>query len=244
MPSDNDEDKRVELSNLISNLQLDIDENKKIQKQLRKANAKLTQELNKSKYALTESNNIQDRCISDLHEKGSMTDINEYSEMTCKYLEKVKKCECLEIGLYKQKDTATNFHNDVDVPDAAADDNAKAMSVCDDINEADAATDENAKVTSVHDEVGVPDAVTDDNAKATSVCDDINQADAAADDNAKVVKLWVQLMWHFRPKNAERAIFSPHYCNIRTPNDLGDWIFKDITYPMGWANIETMRIQN
>ncbi|GJY22146.1 hypothetical protein Tco_0394712 [Tanacetum coccineum] len=69
--------------------------------------------------------------------------------------------------------------------DAAADDNAKAMSVCDDINEADAAIDDNAKATSVHDDVGVPDAAADDNAKAMNVCDDIDQADTATYDNAK-----------------------------------------------------------
>ncbi|GJZ05666.1 hypothetical protein Tco_0539459 [Tanacetum coccineum] len=39
---ENNEDERVELANLIANLKLDIDENKKIQKQLRKANATLT----------------------------------------------------------------------------------------------------------------------------------------------------------------------------------------------------------
>nr|GEV44518.1 integrase, catalytic region, zinc finger, CCHC-type, peptidase aspartic, catalytic [Tanacetum cinerariifolium] len=59
---DNDEDERVELANLIANLKLDIDENKKIQKKLRKANATLNHELNESKYALTESNDIRDRC--------------------------------------------------------------------------------------------------------------------------------------------------------------------------------------
>ncbi|GJZ68379.1 hypothetical protein Tco_0631619 [Tanacetum coccineum] len=37
----------------------------------------------------------------------SMTDIDEYSEMACKYLEKVKECECLEIELSKQKDTVS-----------------------------------------------------------------------------------------------------------------------------------------
>nr|GEU87076.1 hypothetical protein [Tanacetum cinerariifolium] len=36
------DDERVVLSNLIENLKLDIDENKKIQKQLKKANASLT----------------------------------------------------------------------------------------------------------------------------------------------------------------------------------------------------------
>ncbi|GJV85633.1 hypothetical protein Tco_1525531 [Tanacetum coccineum] len=35
----------------------------------------------------------------------SMTDIAQYSEMACKYLEKVKECECLEIELSKQTDS-------------------------------------------------------------------------------------------------------------------------------------------
>ncbi|GJT77353.1 integrase, catalytic region, zinc finger, CCHC-type containing protein [Tanacetum coccineum] len=39
------DDERVALANLIANLKLDVDENKKIQKQLKKANASLTQEL-------------------------------------------------------------------------------------------------------------------------------------------------------------------------------------------------------
>ncbi|GJR56009.1 ribonuclease H-like domain-containing protein [Tanacetum coccineum] len=41
------DDERVALANLIANLKLDIDQNKKIQKQLKKANASLTQELKK-----------------------------------------------------------------------------------------------------------------------------------------------------------------------------------------------------
>nr|GEV67805.1 hypothetical protein [Tanacetum cinerariifolium] len=57
--------------------------------------------------------------------------------------------------------------------------------------------------------------------------------------NLSVVELWVQLMWHFRPKHADWAIFSSYYCNLPTPYDLEDRIFKDITYPVGWANIET-----
>ncbi|GJR71538.1 hypothetical protein Tco_0083903 [Tanacetum coccineum] len=66
---DNDEDERVEHASLIANLKVDIDEDKKIQKQLRKANVTLTHKLNESKSALTESNNIQDRCKSALHQK-------------------------------------------------------------------------------------------------------------------------------------------------------------------------------
>nr|GEZ57255.1 hypothetical protein [Tanacetum cinerariifolium] len=39
------DDERVALANLIANLKLDVDENKKIQKQLKKANTILAQEL-------------------------------------------------------------------------------------------------------------------------------------------------------------------------------------------------------
>ncbi|GJU27150.1 hypothetical protein Tco_1165771 [Tanacetum coccineum] len=39
------DDKRVALANLIANLKLDVDENKKIQKQLKKANTTLAHEL-------------------------------------------------------------------------------------------------------------------------------------------------------------------------------------------------------
>nr|GEV01072.1 hypothetical protein [Tanacetum cinerariifolium] len=43
--NDDHEDERVMLANLIANLNLDIDENKKIQKQLRNTNTTLTHEL-------------------------------------------------------------------------------------------------------------------------------------------------------------------------------------------------------
>nr|GEV60594.1 hypothetical protein [Tanacetum cinerariifolium] len=51
----NAEDERAALANLIVNLKLDVDENKKIQKQLKKANASLTQELTELKSILVES---------------------------------------------------------------------------------------------------------------------------------------------------------------------------------------------
>ncbi|GKC29149.1 hypothetical protein Tco_1036443 [Tanacetum coccineum] len=66
---DDHEDERVVLANLIANLKLDIDENKKIQKQLRKANDALTHELNEFKSSLDVSNDIRDRCKSALHHK-------------------------------------------------------------------------------------------------------------------------------------------------------------------------------
>ncbi|GJX40800.1 hypothetical protein Tco_0255790, partial [Tanacetum coccineum] len=68
---DQNDDERVALANLIANLKLDVDENKKIQKQLKKANATLTQELTECKSILAEtsrtlgeSNSIRDSCTS------------------------------------------------------------------------------------------------------------------------------------------------------------------------------------
>ncbi|GKE06092.1 hypothetical protein Tco_1398110, partial [Tanacetum coccineum] len=70
------DDERVMLANLIVNLKLDIDENKKIQKQLKKANASLTQELKECKSTLEgtnrtlrESNNTQDSCLIAIQNK-------------------------------------------------------------------------------------------------------------------------------------------------------------------------------
>ncbi|GJY03248.1 retrovirus-related pol polyprotein from transposon TNT 1-94 [Tanacetum coccineum] len=70
------DDERVALANLIANLKLDVDENKKIQKQLKKTNATLTQELTECKSILAEtsrtlgeSNSIQDSCLVALQNK-------------------------------------------------------------------------------------------------------------------------------------------------------------------------------
>nr|GEW80301.1 ribonuclease H-like domain-containing protein [Tanacetum cinerariifolium] len=49
------DDERVALANLIANLKLDVDENKKIQKQLKKANTTLAQELKECKAILAET---------------------------------------------------------------------------------------------------------------------------------------------------------------------------------------------
>ncbi|GJQ89120.1 retrovirus-related pol polyprotein from transposon TNT 1-94 [Tanacetum coccineum] len=69
-------ERRVALANLIANLKLDVDENKKIQKQLKKANATLTQELTECKSILAEtsrtlgeSNSIRDSCLVALQNK-------------------------------------------------------------------------------------------------------------------------------------------------------------------------------
>nr|GEX03215.1 retrovirus-related Pol polyprotein from transposon TNT 1-94 [Tanacetum cinerariifolium] len=53
--SEYSDDERVELANLIANLKLDVDENKKTQKQLKKENTTLAQELKECKAILAES---------------------------------------------------------------------------------------------------------------------------------------------------------------------------------------------
>ncbi|GKB72354.1 retrovirus-related pol polyprotein from transposon TNT 1-94, partial [Tanacetum coccineum] len=70
------DDERAVLANLIANLKLDTDENKKIQKQLKKANTSLAHELqecksalDKCKSSLEECNRTRDRCIIALQNK-------------------------------------------------------------------------------------------------------------------------------------------------------------------------------
>ncbi|GJX07216.1 hypothetical protein Tco_0195148 [Tanacetum coccineum] len=69
-------DERAALANLIANLTLDTEENKTILKQLKKANASLTQELEKCKTNLDETNSAlgeaiscQDSCLIALQNK-------------------------------------------------------------------------------------------------------------------------------------------------------------------------------
>nr|GEW75487.1 hypothetical protein [Tanacetum cinerariifolium] len=70
------DDERVALANLIANLKIDVDENKKIQKQLKKANTTLAQELKECKTILAEtsktlreSNSVWDSCLVALQNK-------------------------------------------------------------------------------------------------------------------------------------------------------------------------------
>nr|GEZ26039.1 hypothetical protein [Tanacetum cinerariifolium] len=58
------DDERVALANLIANLKLDVDENKKIQKQLKKANTTLAQELKECKAILAETSKSLGESIS------------------------------------------------------------------------------------------------------------------------------------------------------------------------------------
>nr|GEU39664.1 ribonuclease H-like domain-containing protein [Tanacetum cinerariifolium] len=79
----NAEDEHAALANLIANLKLDVDENKKIQKKLKKANASLAHELEerksilaKNRKTLEESNSIRDSCLVALQNK--QTDFEKY----------------------------------------------------------------------------------------------------------------------------------------------------------------------
>ncbi|GJS61068.1 hypothetical protein Tco_0655852 [Tanacetum coccineum] len=79
-------DERVVLANLIANLKLDVDENKKIQKQLKKSNTSLTHELKECKYILAEtsrtlgeSNSIRNSCLIVLQNK--QTEIETYKTL-------------------------------------------------------------------------------------------------------------------------------------------------------------------
>nr|GEZ46195.1 hypothetical protein [Tanacetum cinerariifolium] len=70
------DDEHVVLANLITNLKLDVEENKKIQKQLKKANTTLAQELKECKTILAEtsktlgeSNSVWDSCLAALQNK-------------------------------------------------------------------------------------------------------------------------------------------------------------------------------
>nr|GFB67361.1 hypothetical protein [Tanacetum cinerariifolium] len=58
------DDERVALANLIANLKLDVDENKKIQKQLKKANTTLAQELKECKTILAKTSQSLRESIS------------------------------------------------------------------------------------------------------------------------------------------------------------------------------------
>ncbi|GJX57161.1 hypothetical protein Tco_0287058 [Tanacetum coccineum] len=107
----NAEDECVALANLIVNLKLDIDENKKIQKQLKKVNTSLIQELKECKSTLVEtsrtlgeSNSIQDSCLIALQNK--QTELEKYmafNDRTVDY-DKLKRKLNETLGLLAQKE--------------------------------------------------------------------------------------------------------------------------------------------
>ncbi|GJS24381.1 hypothetical protein Tco_0453013 [Tanacetum coccineum] len=115
------DNERAALANLIANLKLDVDDNKKIQKQLKKANATLTQELTECKSILAEtsrtlgeSNSIRDRLLAqkdiDIQE-GLKVKAYEISVVQAKHDELVKQSLLTRShyeGLVKEKTKSIN----------------------------------------------------------------------------------------------------------------------------------------
>nr|GFC62564.1 hypothetical protein [Tanacetum cinerariifolium] len=105
------DDERVALANLIANLKLDVDENKKIQKQLKKANITLAQELQECKTILAEtsktlgeSNSVLDSCLVALQNK--QTEFEKYKAFNDRtiYYDRLE-CKLNEtLGQLAQKD--------------------------------------------------------------------------------------------------------------------------------------------
>ncbi|GJW87276.1 retrovirus-related pol polyprotein from transposon TNT 1-94 [Tanacetum coccineum] len=105
------DDERVALANLIANLKLDVDENKKIQKQLKKANASLTQELTECKSILAEtsrtlgeSNSVRDSCLVALQNK--QTEFERYKAFNDRtvFYDKLERKLNETLGLLAQKE--------------------------------------------------------------------------------------------------------------------------------------------
>nr|GEU41839.1 hypothetical protein [Tanacetum cinerariifolium] len=95
----NAEDEHDALANLIANLKLDVDENKKIQKQLKKANTSLSH-----CKTLEESNSVRDSCLVTLQTK--QTEFEKYKACNDRTVD-YNKLECKlneTLGLLAQKD--------------------------------------------------------------------------------------------------------------------------------------------
>nr|GEW43417.1 integrase, catalytic region, zinc finger, CCHC-type, peptidase aspartic, catalytic [Tanacetum cinerariifolium] len=107
---DND-DERPALANLIANLKLDVDKNKKIQKQLKKANTTLTQELKECKTILAEnsktleeSKSVRDNCLVALQNKQTeFAKYKAFNDRTVDY-EKFERKLNETLGQLAQKD--------------------------------------------------------------------------------------------------------------------------------------------
>nr|GEX28494.1 retrovirus-related Pol polyprotein from transposon TNT 1-94 [Tanacetum cinerariifolium] len=109
-------DERVALANLIANLKLDVDENKKIQNQLKKANTTLAQELKECKTILAKTNkslgesiSVRDSCLVALQTK--QTEFEKYkafNDRTVDY-DKLKRKLNEALGQLAHKDTGDSL---------------------------------------------------------------------------------------------------------------------------------------
>nr|GEX81499.1 putative reverse transcriptase domain, ribonuclease H-like domain protein [Tanacetum cinerariifolium]GEX97607.1 putative reverse transcriptase domain, ribonuclease H-like domain protein [Tanacetum cinerariifolium]GEX98461.1 putative reverse transcriptase domain, ribonuclease H-like domain protein [Tanacetum cinerariifolium] len=105
-------DERVALAKLIANLKLDVDENKKIQKKLKKANTTLAQELKECKAILTETSKslgesiiVRDSCLVALQTKqAEFEKFKAFNDRTVDY-EKLERKLNDALGQLAYKDT-------------------------------------------------------------------------------------------------------------------------------------------
>nr|GEU69511.1 hypothetical protein [Tanacetum cinerariifolium] len=102
------DDERVMLANLIANLKLNVDENKKIQKQLKKANTTLAQELKECKTILAETSkflgesiSVRDSCLVAL--KTKQTEFEKYKAFNDRTVDYNKLEQAYEILVVKEK---------------------------------------------------------------------------------------------------------------------------------------------
>nr|GFB17010.1 hypothetical protein [Tanacetum cinerariifolium] len=105
------DDEHVALANLIANLKLDVDENKKIQKQLKKANTTLAPELKECKTILAEtsktlgeSNSVRDSCL--VAHQNKQTEFEKYKAFNDHtiYYDKLERKLHETLGQLAQKD--------------------------------------------------------------------------------------------------------------------------------------------
>ncbi|GJX02053.1 hypothetical protein Tco_0185966 [Tanacetum coccineum] len=98
------DDEHAALANLIANLTLDTIENKKILKQLKKANASLTQELKECKSNLEEFNSTRDSCLIALQSKE--TELETYKTLIDRIVDydKLERKLNETLGLLAQKE--------------------------------------------------------------------------------------------------------------------------------------------
>ncbi|GKG11327.1 hypothetical protein Tco_0342727 [Tanacetum coccineum] len=108
------DDERVAFANLIANLKVDVDENKKSHKQLKKANASLSQELKECKYnlevtnrTLGESNSTRDSCLIALQNKE--IELQKYKT----YLNRITKFDTFECQLKETQTVLAQKENDI-----------------------------------------------------------------------------------------------------------------------------------
>ncbi|GJU27678.1 retrovirus-related pol polyprotein from transposon TNT 1-94 [Tanacetum coccineum] len=98
------DDERVALANLIANLTLDTEENKKILKKLKKANASLIQELKECKSNLEESNTTRDSCLIALQSKQAELEMYKTLNDLIVDYEKLERKLNETLGLLAQKE--------------------------------------------------------------------------------------------------------------------------------------------